>query len=175
MSNDDNFGLDFSQIKGLTFDFKGLVFKILSLWYVFAICIAIGLYYSHYQNKFKQSIYQLESLITIENEQNPFFTANTSISFNWGGVSGKVSKILTEVKTRSHNELVVDSLKFYMNYLDKGEYFTKDIYNKAPFIFQPDESQPQLLNQLIGITILNTKQFELEISFTENCNNTKLQ
>ena len=167
MSNDDNFGLDFSQIKGFTFDFKGLVFKILSLWYVFAICIAIGLYYSHYQNKFKQSIYQLESLITIENEQNPFFTANTSISFNWGGVSGKVSKILTEVKTRSHNELVVDSLKFYMNYLDKGEYFTKDIYNKAPFIFQPDVSQPQLLNQLIGITILNTKQFELEISFTE--------
>ena len=54
-----------------------------------------------------------------------------------------------------------------MNYLDKGEYFTKDIYNKAPFIFQPDVSQPQLLNQLIGITILNTKQFELEISFTE--------
>ena len=168
MSNDDNFGLDFSQIKGLTFDFKGLVFKILSLWYVFAICIAIGLYYSHYQNKFKQSIYQLDSLITIENEQNPFFTANTSISFNWGGVSGKVGKILTEVKTRSHNELVVDSLKFYMNYLDKGEYYTKDIYNQTSFIFQPDVSRPQLLNQLIGVTILNTKQFELNVMFPGN-------
>ena len=38
---------------------------------------------------------------------------------NWGGVSGKVSKILTEVKTRSHNELVVDSLKYYLNYLEQ--------------------------------------------------------
>ena len=51
--------------------------------------VSLLVYIIHYQNKFKQSIYQLESLITIENEQNPFFTANTSISFNWGGVSEK--------------------------------------------------------------------------------------
>ena len=64
----------------------------------------------------------LDSLISIENEQNPFFTANTSISFNWGGVSGKVGKVLTTIKTRSHNELVVDSLQFYMQYLKEGKY-----------------------------------------------------
>ena len=168
MSNDDNFGLDFSQIKGLTFDFKGLVFKILSLWYVFAICIAIGLYYSHYQNKFKQSIYQLDSLITIENEQNPFFTANTSISFNWGGVSGKVGKILTEVKTRSHNELVVDSLKFYMNYLDKGNIIPKIFTTKRLSYFSLMSFQPQLLNQLIGVTVLNSEQFELDVTISGN-------
>ena len=97
----------------------------------------------------KESIYKLNSLISVESDQNPFFTANTSISFNWGGVSGKVGKVLTSVKTRTHNELVVDSLQYYMEYLREGEYRKQDIYKNAPFVINLDQTKGQILNNII--------------------------
>ena len=103
--------------RGMTFDFRGFLFKALNLWKLVFLSIGVGLIIAYFINVRKQNIYRLGSLISIESEQNPFFTANTSISFNWGGVSGKVGLVITNFKTRTHNEKVVDSLQFYMNYL----------------------------------------------------------
>ncbi len=86
------------------FDFRGYLFKILNLWKFVLICVGSALIIAYFINVRKQNVYKLDSLISVDNDQNPFFTANTSISFNWGGVSGKVGKILTAIKTRTHNE-----------------------------------------------------------------------
>ena len=115
-----------------SFDFRGFLFKALNLWKLVFFCIGIALVIAYFINVRKENIYRLGSLISVESEQNPFFTANTSISFNWGGVSGKVGKIITAIRTRTHNEKVVDSLQFYMEYLVEGKYRKTDIYKKAP-------------------------------------------
>jgi len=116
-----------------TFDFKGFIFKVLSYWKLFVLCIGIGLLAAYLVNVRKKNVYALESLITIDNEQNPFFTSNTSISFNWGGVTGKVETVLTTLKTRNHNEKVIDSLQFYLQYLSKEshKYFGDTYFNTA--------------------------------------------
>ena len=103
--------------KGMIFDFRGFLFKALNLWKLIFLCIGAALVVAYFINVRKQNVYRLGSLISIESEQNPFFTANTSISFNWGGVSGKVGLVITTFKTRTHNEKVVDSLQYYMQYL----------------------------------------------------------
>ena len=108
--------IDLQDSQRVNFDFKGYLFKALSLWKIVFLSIGIALLIAYFINVRKESIYRLDSLITIDNDQNPFFTANTSISFNWGGVSGKVGSILTEIKTRTHNELVIDSLEYYKQY-----------------------------------------------------------
>lgn len=128
------------------------------------LSIGVALLVAYYINVRKQNVYKLDSLISVENDQNPFFTANTSISFNWGGVSGKVGKIITAIQTRSHNEKVVDSLQSYMEYLVEGEYRKLDIYKNAPFDFIIDKSKPQVLGYPIGIRILSANEFEV---FTE--------
>jgi uncharacterized protein involved in exopolysaccharide biosynthesis len=148
----------------ISFDFRGYLFKILNLWKLILLSIGISLLIAYFINVRKQNVYKLDSLISVENDQNPFFTANTSISFNWGGVSGKVGKVITAIKTRSHNEKVVDSLKFYMEYLTQGKYRKEDVYKRAPFEFIIDESQPQVLNYAIGIRFLTDNEFEV---FTE--------
>ena len=129
------------------------------------LCVGFALLIAYFINVRKQNVYRLSSLISVENDQNPFFTANTSISFNWGGVSGKVGKILTEIKTRTHNEKVVDSLQYYMQYLSEGKYRKVDIYGKTPFTFEPDLSKPQLLNTPIGIRFIDNNSFEVFTSF----------
>lgn len=148
-----------------SFDFRGFLFNAINLWKYIVLFIVMALLVAYFINLRQQNVYRLDSLISIENEQNPFFTANTSISFNWGGVSGKVGKVLTTIKTRSHNELVVDSLQFYMQYLKEGKYHMIDIYKKAPFTFVLQKELPQLLNKKIGIRILDAESFEVFTDF----------
>lgn len=164
MGYNDYGEIDSGESHGLTFDFKGFLYKILHLWKFVLLCIATGLLVAYLINVRKQNIYRLESLVSVENDQNPFFTANTSISFNWGGVSGKMGKTITTLKTRTHNEKVVDSLQHYLIYLKEGKYDKIDIYNEAPFVVNIDLSKPQLLNKWIGIRFINQNQFEV---FTE--------
>ena len=154
------------------FDFKGFLLKVLDFWKFILLSVLTTLAIAYYVNVRKQNIYRLDSLITIENDQNPFFTANTSISFNWGGVSGKVGSILTEIKTRSHNELVIDSLEFYKQYLREGKFHFEDVYNNAPFQLETIKERPQVLGKNIGIRFIDNDSFELFADFNNksvNC------
>ncbi len=175
--SDFEYELENNDTSHTNFDLKGLLFKILNYWPLFLASITIGLSIAHYVNVRKENIYRLESLISIENEQNPFFTANTSISFNWGGVSGQVGKVITEINTRTHNELVVDSLEFYKQYLKQGEYHLKDIYKNSPFTVIIDKNSFQILGKLIEMRPIDNESFELIINFEEstsvNCQNYK--
>ncbi|MGB1309033.1 MAG: polysaccharide biosynthesis tyrosine autokinase [Oceanihabitans sp.] len=164
MGNREYDDSEIEELQGITFDIKGFLYKLLRFWKFILLCIAAALLVAYLINVRKQNIYRLASLISIENDQNPFFTANTSISFNWGGVSGKMGKTITTLKTRTHNEFVVDSLRYYINYLEQGKYHKIDIYKKAPFEVEVAMSKPQLLNRIIGIRFLTKTTFEI---FTE--------
>ena len=157
--------IDLQDSQRVNFDFKGYLFKALSLWKIVFLSIGIALLIAYFINVRKESIYRLDSLITIDNDQNPFFTANTSISFNWGGVSGKVGSILTEIKTRTHNELVIDSLEYYKQYLKQGKYHFIDIYKSAPFNVDIIKSKPQILGKNLAIKFIDNKTYELTCEF----------
>ena len=128
MAYNDIEDLEKDESSALAFDFKGFLFKVVNLWKLVLLSIGIALCVAYFVNIRKQNIYRLTSLISVESAQNPFFTANTSISFNWGGVSGKVGNVMTALKTRTHNEKVVDCLQFYIQYLTEGKYNKIDVY-----------------------------------------------
>ncbi|HRV54744.1 MAG TPA: GNVR domain-containing protein, partial [Mangrovimonas sp.] len=163
--SDDFLDNESHEPKGITFDFKGFLFKILNLWKVVFVSVGLALIIAYFINVRKQNVYKMESLISIESEQNSFFTSTTSISFNWGGVSGKVSKVMTSLKTRTHNEKVVDSLKFFMEYLVQGKYRLVDVYTNAPFEVIIDCDLPQILNAPIQLTYIDQNTFELSFDF----------
>ena len=164
MDNRDYDDIDGIDSQRVGFDFKGYLFKALHLWKLVLFCIGVALLVAYFINVRKENVYRLNSLITIDNDQSPFFTANTSISFNWGGVSEKVGSILTEIKTRTHNELVIDSMQYYVQYLKQGKYHLVDVYKGAPFAVSTDRSKAQILNKSIGIKLIDDKSLEL---FTE--------
>ena len=145
MAYNDLDDFDSGESRALAFDFKGFLFKVLNLWKLVLLCIGVAMLIAYFINVRKPNIYRLSSLISVENDQNPFFTANTSISFNWGGVSGKVGKIITAVKTRTHNEKVVDCLQYYIQYLVQGKYRMVDVYKNIPFYIDIDKTKGQIL------------------------------
>ena len=147
------------------FDFKGFLIKLLSYWKLFVASWIIAFTIAYQVNIRKQKIYALETTISVKEENNPFFTSNTSLVFNWGGTSDQVQTIISTLKSRSHNELVVSKLDFYINYLKKGEYDFVDAYGEVPFYINPDKVKGQLLNQNIKITFLSEKEYEISIPF----------
>ena len=150
-----------------SFDFKGFLLRIIGYWKWFVLSLILTFVYAYNVNIRKESMYGMESLILVEDQNNPFFTSNTSLVFNWGGTSDKVQTIITSLKSRSHNEIVVDKLQYYIKYLKEGEYFFKDAYGEAPFYVEIDKTKGQLFGKLIKIKFLSPTQYKLSIDFGE--------
>ena len=158
-----------------SFDFKGFLFRIIGYWKWFLLSLIITFVYAYNVNIRKESMYGMESLIVVEDQNNPFFTSNTSLVFNWGGTSDKVQTIITSLKSRSHNEVVVDKLQYYIKYLKQGEYFFKDAYGEVPFYVEIDKSKGQLFAKLIKIKFLSPTQYELSVDFGESTSASLIQ
>ena len=158
-----------------SFDFKGFLFRVIGYWKWFVLSLIITFVYAYNVNIRKESMYGMESLIVVEDQNNPFFTSNTSLVFNWGGTSDKVQTIITSLKSRSHNEIVVDKLQYYIKYLKQGEYFFKDAYGEVPFYIEIDKNKGQLFSKLIKIKFLSPTQYQLSVDFGEETSASLIQ
>lgn len=156
---------EINSLSGI-FDIRQFFTKLLKLWWLFVLCLGIGLSYAYYKNQFIQTIYNANSLISITDNSNPLFTSNTSLTFNWGGTTDKVTTAIVQFKSRTHAEQVVDELQYYTNYIKEGDYYNIDAYKQTPFFIYTDTSAVQLYNNNIRIKVLDQERFELSASFT---------
>ena len=160
---------DFSIFEAETgFDFKGFLIKIGSYWRWFLLSLAITFTIAYQVNIRKEKIYSMETVISVKEEINPLFTSNTSLVFNWGGTSDQVQTISTTLQSRSHNELVVDKLQYYISYFAQGKYNLVDAYGATPFYVTIDKSRAQLSGTLIKIKFLSESDYEIRIPFAGN-------
>ncbi|WP_125722327.1 polysaccharide biosynthesis tyrosine autokinase [Flavobacterium ustbae] len=150
------------------FDFKGFLLKIASYWKWFLASLIIAFTIAYQINIRKEKIYGMQTMISIKEESNPFFTSNTSLVFNWGGISDQVNGISTILQSRSHNELVVDKLQFYIDYLEQGKYNLIDSYGAVPFYIDIDKTKGQLVSTLISIKFLSENEYQIQIPFENN-------
>ncbi len=153
-----------------TFDFKGFLIKIASYWKLFILSLIIAFTIAYQVNIRKQKIYEMNAVLSLKEENNPFFTANTSLVFNWGGNSDQVQNVIMKLKSRTHNEMVVDKMQYYIDYLKQGEYFEIDVYGETPFTVILDKSRGQILGKSIYIKFLNANEYSIEINFEDSSN-----
>jgi len=160
---------DFSIFENqASFDFKGFLMKIAGYWKWFVLSLLIAFTIAYQVNIRKEKVYGMETLISVKEESNPLFTSNTSLVFNWGGTSDQVQTISTTLQSRSHNELVVDKLQYYIDYLAQGKYNLVDAYGAVPFYVAIDKSKAQIAGNLISIKFLSATEYEIRIPFESN-------
>ena len=102
--------------EGASFDVKAFLVKLLGHWKLFLLSMSIALYWAYHVNIRKESIYGMDASIVVKDDSNPMFSNNTSLTFNWGGTSDKVQTVITTLRSRTHNEKVVDKLQYYIQY-----------------------------------------------------------
>ena len=151
-----------------SFDFKSFLFKTLSYWKWFLLGLLVSFTIAHQINIRKQKIYGIETTVAIQEENNPFFTSNTSLVFNWGGTSDKVQMVSTTLKSRSHNEIVVNKLQYYIDYYKQTKYFLQDVYGEVPFKVTLDKKQDQLYNKFIKVKMIASDTYQITIPFESN-------
>lgn len=157
---------DFSFLENQNnFDFKGFLLKTASYWKWFLASLIIAFIIAHQVNIRKEKIYSMDTTIVVKEESNPFFTSNTSLVFNWGGTSDQVQNISSTIKSRTHNELVVEKLNYYIEYLVQDEYYTRDAYGAVPFYVSLDKKNPNLLNRTILIKFVSPNEYEVKVNF----------
>lgn len=147
------------------FDFKGFVYRILSYWWLFLIVLIISFLIVRSYNNRQIPIYRETNTISIKDDQNPLFTGNTSLVFNWGGTTDKVQTSIILFKSRTHTEKVVDYLQYYINYQKQGEYHIEDVYGYTPFMLDLERNQFQLSGKEIRFTDQGNGSFQVDISF----------
>ncbi len=147
------------------FDFKGFLFKLIQHWPLFLISLLIALGIAYYINVRKLPIYEMGNMISIKDDQNPFFTSNTSLTFNWGGTTDKVNTAVIALKSRSHNEKVVEQLQYFLDYKKDGKYQQVDSYKQTPFFVEVDTTKPQLLGKQLTIVFKDSVTFTLSTVF----------
>ncbi|EDM42983.1 tyrosine-protein kinase [unidentified eubacterium SCB49] len=155
------------DIKNLesTFDVKSFLLKLLSYWPLFLVFLSVSIGIAYAINIRKLPVYSIDNLISIKDDQNPFFTSNTSLTFNWGGTTDKVNTALITLKSRTHNEDVVDALQYYVVYKKNGEYQKVGAYKETPFKVVVDTSAWQLLSRDFKVVFKDSVTFDL--SFTQ--------
>ena len=149
------------------FDFKAFVFRALSYWKWFLLALIVGVYIVYQQNIREEFPYTLDAKITVQDDKNPLFTSNTSLIFNYGGISGKVQEVLLNLKSREHHEKVVDSLDLYLSYLTQGRFYKTDMYGSVPFKFVGLDSAYQVLGHPIKVEFVDATSFDLSYDFGE--------
>ncbi|MFN7331997.1 MAG: polysaccharide biosynthesis tyrosine autokinase, partial [Flavobacterium sp.] len=160
---------DFSFFeKQNSFDFKAFLIKTGSYWKWFLFGLGFALFVAHQINIRKQKIYSLEATLAVKEQENPLFMSNTNLIFNWGGTSDQVQRIASTLKSRSHNELVVDKLGFYIDYLQEDKYYQKDVYGSAPFEVKLDKTKNQLLGIPVEIHFVSPTDYEISIAVKSN-------
>ena len=66
MSNEFD-DIEQEEIRGMTFDFRGFLFKALNLWKLVLLSIGGALIIAYFINVRKQNVYRIDSLVSIEN------------------------------------------------------------------------------------------------------------
>ncbi len=151
----------------LNFDFKAFIFRCFKYWKWFVLALIIGFYIVYQQNIRREFPYTLSASITVQDDKNPLFTSNTSLVFNYGGISGKVQDVLLSLKSRKHHEKVVDSLNLYLTYLKQDRFYKTDVYGSVPFEFLGTQNAFQITGLPIKIKFLTEHTFELSYNFEE--------
>ncbi|MBL4568730.1 MAG: hypothetical protein JKY69_03445, partial [Flavobacteriaceae bacterium] len=151
-----------------TIDIKLYVFKMFSYWKLFVITIIIGLIIAKFVNGYKEKLYSLDTTISVKEENNPLFSTGTNIAFNWGGESNEIGTVKVIFISRSHNEKVVDSLQFYVDYLKDGRYRLEDIYGQTPFKINLKKDKPQLFNKLLKVEAISSNKVRISSDFDDS-------
>jgi hypothetical protein len=74
----------------------------------------------------------METLISVRKKAILVYVKYESC-FNWVELLTRFNYL---IQSRSHNELVVDKLQYYINYMVQGKYALEDAYGAVPFMLR---------------------------------------
>src|SRR6056300_192509 len=124
-------------------DIKDLLFKILGFWPFIVGSMIIGLSIAFIVNRYSRNVYELSTVLNVEEAENPLGTSGVSLAFNWGGLDALESKVAV-ISSYTLHERVAENLGWEVSYFSQGRILESELFRTSPirvefdkFHFQP--------------------------------------
>ncbi|MBA7510973.1 hypothetical protein ES705_02963 [subsurface metagenome] len=143
-------------------DYKDIIYKILSHWYLFVIGIIISFIIVFFHNKFEQTEYKVSTTILI-NDSQTVPDPQAIIGFNLYNKQGKLQNEIEILKTYTLKQKVINALNLDVSYYRKDRFISKEMYNKSPFSVEFNPLIPQPVNCNFQVEIMAKNSVRLAL------------
>lgn len=133
-----------------------LLYKMLEKWHLFAIAIVISVIACIFITKYSTPLYEAKTTLLIKNNNN--MMSNLSGGFGLNFYNQDFVNFQNEIGTIQSVSMVkrtIKSLDLYVDYFQKNNFKTEDIYKKAPFEIILDFHNTQPTGVPINIELID--------------------
>lgn len=123
-------------------DIKDLLFKILGFWPFIVASMIIGLSIVFIVNRYSTNVYELSTVLNVEEAENPLGATGVSLAFNWGGMDALESKVAV-ISSYTLHERVAENLGWEVSYFSTGRLLESEDYKTAPIRIEFDKNHFQ--------------------------------
>ncbi len=153
-----------NQDDRIQFDVMEWVFKFLSVWYLYVICLAIAFGISIYSNRKWVPTYRTAGTLII----NEYGSQASNALMQGFGVDVGYRNVNNQVIMMGSYDLmcrVVDSLPFMRtDYISRGRFKDTYLYRYTPVVFEPSEIRPEGYEHLYKLDIGTNGQLTVSIA-----------
>ena len=140
-------------------DVKDLLFKILGFWPFIVGSMIIGLSIAFIVNRYSRNVYELSTVLNVEEAENPLGASGVSLAFNWGGMDALESKVAV-INSYTLHERVAENLGWEVSYFSTGRLLENEKYKNAPIRIEFDNYHFQPIGVRFIVTV-NDNGFEI--------------
>lgn len=149
-----------------TINLKEELFKYLSQWRWFVLSVFLTLICAVLYLKFTAKSYSVSAKVLIKDEKSNDIATQLSAFSEMGLLGNSKNNIENEVeilKSRTLISTTLDSLNLNIQYLDKSEFVSKDLYKESPIkiIWNNDDVEGQVT---INLKNFNGSSFEISVN-----------
>lgn len=173
----NNYERPFAEEEESGFDLMEWISYFFHFWYLFVIGIVLSLGAAYLENRTVIESYQTAGRVMIEEARGPV-NSNMGLMQGFGVESGFKNAKNQIIMLGSYDLIskVVDSLPFLnVDYMSKGNFKTRNLYDTSPIYIKPDYIAPEAYNLLFKIKLISNGTFKITVDDNKLYKNLELE
>ncbi len=142
-------------------DLKSIFFRLLSKWHWFVLCGSLGILLAFFFSRFSQPIYDVKSVMLVQEESNGMGVENLFEGMELGGKTN-IENHIGILNSYTLNLQTLENLKWRTTWYTKGSFKNTDLYQKTPF-YVTENSANNLAGIRISITSIDDNSYHIKV------------
>ncbi len=143
-------------------DFKKTFLRYLYHWPLFLVCLIISISFAFYYLKTVKPVYTVKAKLSIKDEKKSSVEKLALEELNISTAPKAIESEVEVLKSRQVIREVVNKLQLWVNYSQKDEYASIDLYSNTPFKFVMLKQRIRIPERTFEIEILSSDEFVLK-------------
>ncbi len=146
-----------------SFDYKALIPKVIRIWPYILLSVVVFFLAGYFWTKYTVPLYSVSSLFFVKEKESALALFDAPSIMDNGNL-GLQNEVIV-IKSKPIAEKTLEQLDFNVEYFEEGQFINNEVYRNIPILAEIDWKSPQIINGLLKISWVNSKQYT--VSFVE--------